>query len=77
MLPVVEVPYETPFIAIGKLVADAQSADHFTKLERLIAGHQILARALLTSGEVAATLATFDPAAQGLVGADDLVLRVS
>ena len=27
-LPVVEVPYETPFIAIGKLVADAQSADH-------------------------------------------------
>ena len=49
-LPVVEVPYETPFIAIGKLVADAQSADHFTKLERLIAGHQILARALLTGG---------------------------
>ena len=40
-LPVVEVPYETPFIAIGKLVADAQSADHYSKLERLIAGHQI------------------------------------
>jgi purine catabolism regulator len=49
-LPVVEVPYETPFIAIGKLVADAQSADHYSKLERLIAGHQILARALLTGG---------------------------
>jgi purine catabolism regulator len=49
-LPVVEVPYETPFIAIGKLVADAQAADHFAKLERLIAGHQILARALLTGG---------------------------
>ena len=49
-LPVVEVPYETPFIAIGKLVADAQSADHYAKLERLIAGHQILARALLTGG---------------------------
>ena len=46
----VEVPYETPFIAIGKLVADAQSADHYGKLERLIAGHQILARALLTGG---------------------------
>ncbi|BAS16504.1 hypothetical protein AHiyo8_48070 [Arthrobacter sp. Hiyo8] len=40
-----EVPYETPFIAIGKLVADSQSADHYSKLERLIAGHQILARA--------------------------------
>jgi purine catabolism regulator len=55
-LPVVEVPYETPFIAIGKLVADAQSADHFTKLERLIAGHQILARALLTGGGLAELL---------------------
>lgn len=49
-LPVVEVPYATPFIAIGKLVADSQSADHYSKLERLIAGHQILARALLTGG---------------------------
>lgn len=49
-LPVVEVPYETPFIAIGKLVADSQSADHYSKLERLLAGHQILARALLTGG---------------------------
>lgn len=49
-LPIVRVPYETPFIAIGKLVADAQSADHVAKLERLIAGHQVLARALLTGG---------------------------
>jgi purine catabolism regulator len=55
-LPVVEVPYETPFIAIGKLVADAQSADHYSKLERLIAGHQILARALLTGGGLAELL---------------------
>lgn len=55
-LPVVEVPYETPFIAIGKLVADAQAADHVNKLERLIAGHQILARALLTGGGLAELL---------------------
>ncbi|MET4093898.1 PucR family transcriptional regulator ligand-binding domain-containing protein [Arthrobacter sp. UYCu712] len=55
-LPVVAVPYETPFIAIGKLVADAQSADHYSKLERLIAGHQILARALLTGGGLAELL---------------------
>ncbi|WLQ07022.1 PucR family transcriptional regulator [Arthrobacter oryzae] len=55
-LPVVEVPYETPFIAITKLVADAQSADHYAKLERLIAGHQILARALLTGGGLAELL---------------------
>src|SRR6478735_3117233 len=55
-LPVVEVPYETPFIAITKLVADAQSADHYAKLERLIAGHQVLARALLTGGGLAELL---------------------
>jgi len=55
-LPMVEVPYETPFIAIGKLVADAQSADHYAKLERLIAGHQVLARALLTGGGLAELL---------------------
>lgn len=55
-LPVVQVPYETPFIAITKLVADAQSADHYSKLERLIAGHQVLARALLTGGGLAELL---------------------
>jgi purine catabolism regulator len=55
-LPVVEVPYQTPFIAIGKLVADSQSADHYSKLERLIAGHQVLARALLTGGGLAELL---------------------
>ena len=36
----------------------------------------LLARALLTSGDVDDTLRTFDPATQGLVGADDLVLRL-
>jgi purine catabolism regulator len=55
-LPIVAVPYETPFIAITKLVADAQSADHVAKLERLIAAHQILARALLTGGGLAELL---------------------
>ncbi|MEA5453617.1 PucR family transcriptional regulator ligand-binding domain-containing protein [Sinomonas sp. JGH33] len=49
-LPVIEVPYQTPFIALGKLVADSHSADHFAKLERLIADHQVLARSLLTGG---------------------------
>ncbi|YCH07844.1 PucR family transcriptional regulator [Arthrobacter sp. alpha11c] len=49
-LPLVEVPYEIPFIAIGKLVAESHSADHYSNLERLLAGHQILARSLLTGG---------------------------
>lgn len=55
-VPVVEVPYSTPFIAIGKLVADARSSDHYTKLERLLREHQVLARTLLTGGGLAALL---------------------
>lgn len=55
-VPVVEVPYSTPFIAIGKLVADARSSDHYTKLEQLLREHQVLARALLTGGGLPALL---------------------
>ncbi|MER1997838.1 MAG: PucR family transcriptional regulator ligand-binding domain-containing protein [Arthrobacter sp.] len=47
-LPVFEVPYRTPFIAIGKLVADALSADHVEQLHELLSGHQALAKALLS-----------------------------
>jgi hypothetical protein len=52
------------------LFGDGRPAGHAGK-----AAKGLLARALLTSGDVDATLAGFDPAAQGLVGADDLVLR--
>ena len=47
-LPVFEVPYRTPFIAIGKLVADALSSDHVEHLHELLTGHQVLAKALLS-----------------------------
>ncbi|WP_026553615.1 PucR family transcriptional regulator [Arthrobacter sp. H20] len=64
-LPVFHVPYETPFIAIGKIVADSLSADHYSRLESLLKGHQILASALLGEGglpqllkELAAMLGT-------------------
>ncbi len=49
-LPVFLVPYETPFIAIGKIVADSLSAEHYSRLENLLKGHQILASALLGGG---------------------------
>ncbi|SEB72318.1 purine catabolism regulatory protein [Arthrobacter woluwensis] len=55
-IPVVEVPYETPFIALGKLVAEAQHADHLAKLERMLSGHQVLARSLLSGGGLPALL---------------------
>ena len=49
-LPVFEVPYETPFMAITKLIADALNADHLLRLERLLKGHQRLASTLLAGG---------------------------
>lgn len=49
-LPVFRVPYETPFIAIGKIVADSLSAEHYARLENLLKGHQVLASALLGGG---------------------------
>ncbi len=50
---------------------DGRPAGHGGK-----AAKGLLARALLVTGDVDRILATFDPAAQGLVGADDLVLAV-
>ncbi|MCC3281305.1 MULTISPECIES: PucR family transcriptional regulator [Arthrobacter] len=55
-VPVFEVPYDTPFIAIGKLVADALSADHTEHLRDLLSGHQILAQALLSGQGLAGLL---------------------
>ncbi len=48
---------------------DGKPAGHGGK-----AAKGLLARALLVSGDIDATLASFDPAGSGLVGADDLVL---
>ncbi|WP_104086445.1 PucR family transcriptional regulator [Arthrobacter sp. GMC3] len=65
-VPIVEVPYSTPFIAIGKLVADARSSDHYAKLERLLREHQVLARALLAGGGLPTLLRKL----ASMVGAD-------
>ncbi|MBG6218462.1 purine catabolism regulator [Arthrobacter sp. CAN_A6] len=55
-LPIFSVPYETPFIAIGKIVADALAADTYAGLESLLRGHQVLAAALLGGGGIPALL---------------------
>ena len=47
-VPVFEVPYGTPFMALGKLVADALSAEHVAQLRHLLSAHQLLAGALLS-----------------------------
>jgi PucR family transcriptional regulator, purine catabolism regulatory protein len=70
-VPVVEVPYSTPFIAIGKLVADARSADHYAKLERLLSQHQVLARALLSGGGLPSLLRKL----AGMVGTEVVITQ--
>ncbi|WP_159617776.1 PucR family transcriptional regulator [Arthrobacter zhaoguopingii] len=65
-LPVFEVPYETPFIAIGKIVADSHSADHYSRLEDLLRGHQVLAAALLGGGGLSRLLEEL----AGMLGTD-------
>ncbi|MCW2132220.1 PucR family transcriptional regulator [Arthrobacter sp. VKM Ac-2550] len=65
-LPVFEIPYETPFVAISRMVADAISADHYRKLERLLSDHQALSASLLGGGGLPALLRTL----AGMVGTD-------
>ncbi|MEE1621245.1 PucR family transcriptional regulator [Zafaria sp. Z1313] len=49
-LPVFEVPYATPFVAITRMVAEALAADHVGRVERLLRDHQQFAAALLGGG---------------------------
>lgn len=49
-IPVFEVPYETPFVAITRMIAEAIAADNVGRMERLLQGHQRLAAALLGRG---------------------------
>ncbi len=60
-LPLFSVPYETPFIAIGKIVADSLAADTYAGLESLLRGHQVLAAALLGGGGISALLRELAP----------------
>ncbi|GAA1404312.1 hypothetical protein AUR04nite_09260 [Glutamicibacter uratoxydans] len=48
-LPVIEVPYRTPFAAISRLIAEALNADHVKRIENLLKAHQKLAQSLLSS----------------------------
>ncbi|MDN5669371.1 MAG: PucR family transcriptional regulator ligand-binding domain-containing protein [Renibacterium salmoninarum] len=70
-IPIIEVPYQTPFIAVGKLVADALSAEHVAELEALLAGHQALAQSLLTANQTLGSgLPSLLATLQSMVGTD-------
>jgi purine catabolism regulator len=49
-LPVIEVPYETPFLAVDRFVADQISAENNGRQRALLHLHDALARALLSGG---------------------------
>ncbi|HKS99329.1 MAG TPA: PucR family transcriptional regulator ligand-binding domain-containing protein, partial [Rugosimonospora sp.] len=49
-LPVLEVPYETPFLAVDRFVADRISAESYRRQRDLVEVHDALARALLSGG---------------------------
>ncbi|MDN6201855.1 MAG: PucR family transcriptional regulator ligand-binding domain-containing protein, partial [Micrococcaceae bacterium] len=49
-LPLFEVPYETPFVAITRIMAEALAAENVARVEGLLQGHQRLASALLSGG---------------------------
>ncbi|UPK76571.1 PucR family transcriptional regulator ligand-binding domain-containing protein [Nocardioidaceae bacterium SCSIO 66511] len=49
-VPLIEVPYETPFIAITRWVSDRDVDAHTRKLSRLLSVHDRLAEHLLTGG---------------------------
>lgn len=48
-LPVLEVPYETPFIAIARHVAEQFAAERLTDQRRLVDAHERLTQALLSA----------------------------
>ncbi|MGH3360568.1 MAG: helix-turn-helix domain-containing protein, partial [Nocardioidaceae bacterium] len=53
-VPVLEVPYDTPFIAMTRWVADRDVDAHTRKLSRLLAVHERLAEHLLTGSGLGA-----------------------
>ena len=55
-LPLFEVPYATPFIAITQFIAERISEAHLTQLRALLSAHDLLATALLGGRGLAALL---------------------
>lgn len=57
-LPVLEVPYETPFLAVNRFAADRISAAYYGRFERLLDAHDELSRSLLSGHGLATLVAT-------------------
>ncbi|MGN6686026.1 MAG: PucR family transcriptional regulator [Actinomycetales bacterium] len=70
-LPVLEVPYETPFLGIDRFVADRITQDTYAHLQRLLATHDALSQALLTGSGLHALVSTLRRAVGGSVAVLD------
>ncbi|MGH8869500.1 MAG: PucR family transcriptional regulator [Actinomycetes bacterium] len=57
-LPVLEVPYETPFLAVNRYVADRIYAGHYGRFAELLEAHHELSRSLLSGRGLDALVAT-------------------
>ncbi|MCW1248930.1 PucR family transcriptional regulator ligand-binding domain-containing protein [Acaricomes phytoseiuli] len=69
-IPIFEVPYRTPFLAIGKLVTDSRNADHLAEMQRLLNSHQALAQSLLATGGEGGGLAQLLSALRKMIGTE-------
>lgn len=71
-LPLLEVPYETPFIALNRLVADRISAESHSSQRRLVDQYDRLAQALLSGQGLAALVRTLHRVLRAQVAVVDL-----
>lgn len=70
-MPVLEVPYETPFLGIDRFVADRITEDTYAHLQRLLETHDALSAALLSGAGLDALVATLAQATGGQVAVLD------
>lgn len=79
-LPVLEVPYETPFIAVNRLVAERVAAETTTRQRRLVDQHDLLIQALLSGDglpRLAAAVRTMVKADIAVTDAHGMVLAAA
>ncbi|MDO9397269.1 MAG: PucR family transcriptional regulator ligand-binding domain-containing protein, partial [Herbiconiux sp.] len=77
-LALVEVPYATPFIAVGRFIADRLAAEARERLEWALAAQEAISKAVLGSGGLAAAVRSASEALHGRVAvldADGAVLE--
>ncbi|MCG5211656.1 PucR family transcriptional regulator [Streptosporangium sp. KLBMP 9127] len=79
-LPLIEVPRDTPFVAIGKVVSDLLAAEQFEELSRAFAAQGRLTRAALQSEGARAVVRRLSREIRGwaaLLGEDGTVLAAA